>query len=223
MTGDRYPVDPLNGPANMAQQLRDLERRIGALEGAPLIGSNLTTVDPTSGTNPVIVGKLPDDTYGILIVNENGRVVQQSGTAGFVAPQQAIPMFPNGGASVSTSFRPGTTSGSFTELWRGDFWSTAPDVSYDLVVFPNAGNMDWRIRVYEYGTPANGTPTVAASGAGETANIERSGSFTIPSACLVSGTDPVGRRMTIRVEAKRNSGSAQVDVAVAGPPINRTT
>lgn len=42
---DRYDTNPLDGPAQFAEIIRKLESRIAALEGAPLVGSNLTMVD----------------------------------------------------------------------------------------------------------------------------------------------------------------------------------
>jgi hypothetical protein len=68
---DRYDLNPLDGPAQMKEWTREIDRRISALEGAPLVGSNFTAKDLT-GAVRVVAGRLPDDTYGMEI--DGGKV-----------------------------------------------------------------------------------------------------------------------------------------------------
>lgn len=136
-----------------------------------------------------------------------------------VAAPTGIPFFPNGGASVGngSTMRPGTTSGSYTELWRGDFYATGVNITYDISIYPNGSTMDWRLMVYENG---GGTPTSAAGETGQTSNAQKSGTVAIPTGGLISGTDPKGKNMTARLEARRTAGSTSVDIAINATAVN---
>lgn len=218
MSDDRYPVNPLDGPARFADELATLKQRISSLEARSGRGMQPVIYDPATGQELVRLGLLSDGSYGLLLHNAAGRTVLRVSNDGTFLPQIPIPMLPNPGASVGngSTMRPGTTSGTFTELWRGDFWSVGPTIFYDLLAYANAGDIDWEILCYENG----GTPTVAVGPTNETSNMQRSGAFTIPTAGLVSGTDPAGRPMTVRVLVRRNSGANAADMGVNAPCLN---
>lgn len=88
---DRYQVDPLDGPAAMAQTLRSLEQRVSALEGAPLSGSNLTVIDE-AGTTRATLGKLASGLYGLELLDAVSAPVLEVDDTGFLIP--AIPLQP---------------------------------------------------------------------------------------------------------------------------------
>lgn len=52
---DRYPIPPTNGPASMADELADLRRRVGELEGAPASTGELTLTQHYFGSPAFIV------------------------------------------------------------------------------------------------------------------------------------------------------------------------
>lgn len=146
---------------------------------------------------------------GVALTNDPRQITSASASIAF---------YPNGGASVGngSTMRPGTTSGSYTELWRGDFYATGVNIAYDITIYPNGSTMDWRLMVYETG----GTPTSAAGETGQTSNAQKTGTVAIPTAGLVSGTDPKGKSMTARLEARRTSGSTSVDIAINAAAVN---
>ncbi len=184
--------------------------------------------DPTTGAALVKLGNLGDGSYGIAVMNLAGRVVfRVDGVNGQSAPYLFAPGMPSGlngvlNTSTPNSFRPGTTSATFVELWRADFFAIGNQVDYDLTMFANSGNMSWQIKSYQYiSLSTTGTPIVVASGT-ETTNVQRTGTFTIDPLSLLSdgSNDVAGRFMTVRVEAKKNSGSFTVDIAQNGPFYN---
>lgn len=138
---------------------------------------------------------------------------------GIVSTPTGIPFYPNGGASIGngSTMRPGTTSGSYTELWRGDFYATGVNITYDITIYPNGSTMDWRLMVYEQG---GGTPTSAAGETGQTTNAQKAATVAIPTGGLLSGTDPKGRSMTARLEARRTAGATSVDIAMNAAAVN---
>lgn len=224
MGDDRYSPDPLNGPAQFADALREINRRLDALEGRSGKGVQPIIFDPATGNELIRLGRLDDGTHGLLIKDLAGRTMfKVTAENGQTAPRVGLPIYPNSQAYLTgqtvNAFRPGTNSATMFELWRTDFYSIGPIVSYDLIAFANGGNMTWRILCYEYG---GGTPTVVVGPTVETTSVQRQGTFTIPAACLIpaTGSDPAGRRMTMRIEAQLNSGAVTADIAVNAPPIN---
>lgn len=216
-------------PTDILYKIKTLEERIQVLEStsrlqtSSLRDGTLTLQDQT-GTNLVYLGKQPDGTHGIAVLDQNGRILfKVTAESGQVAPFAFAVPIANGGviASTANAFRPGTHFATFTELWRSDFFSVGDQVDYDIETFPNSGNMDWEIVCYEYG---GGVPVVVASG-NDTATTQHQGTFTIPVAGLsplATSTDVAGRFMTIRVLAKQNSGALSVDVSINGPFTNHS-
>jgi hypothetical protein len=181
----------------------------------------------TAGTDPdeagdvlVRLGTLDDSTHGIEIRNGNGRTLfKVTSEDGQVAPfVNAVPVSSVGAlvSGLTNGFRPGTNSASFVSLWAHEFWSVGDQIDYNIVAWPNAGNMDWQITMHEIGASA----VVAIGPNNETSNISRSGTFTIPTSALVSGTDVSGRQMRMDIEARKNSGPTTVDVSQNEAPRN---
>ena len=203
-------------PPNIAAVLRDYERRIRNLENSPQLtqasikDGTLTVLD-AAGNTVVMEGKI-GSAYGIKILNSNGRTIYQATNDGVVLPVQALPM------TISGNIRPGTNSASFDELWRSDFYSVGSKVDYDFTAFPNAGNMDWIVYLYEKTT----LPFTALTVTSLAANTQYAGTLTINPSSLIAGTgtDPAGRYMTVRVQAKKNSGASTVDIALNGNFVN---
>ena len=69
MPDDRYDVNPLDGPAQFANWRRSIEGRVGALEGAPMVGVSLESKD-TDGSALVVVGPLADGSRGLQVISE---------------------------------------------------------------------------------------------------------------------------------------------------------
>lgn len=185
--------------------LDDLKKRVRDLEMAARINSDRVRISTVDGY--------------MQIFSPEGRQVFAAGNLVSAAPPAYIGMTPTAIASVSTSFRPGTTSASYAEIWVGDFFAVGPDIFWQAWVFPNGGNMDWKITIQE---AATGIETDVFTEAGLTSNTTASGVFTIPTACLTPATDTgiLGRFYRLRFLAKRNSGAAQVDIAMIGMPYN---
>jgi hypothetical protein len=209
---------------DFASTLADHERRLKVQESTSrLISSSIRdgslTLQDANGVGIVVLGKQPNGTHGISVLDANGQTLFRiTSEEGQVAPRGTVPISWSLGSflagSTTQSFRPGTSNAAFTELWRGDFWSVGSKVDYDLTAYANGGNMTWQIKCYEV---SGGTPTVVVGPTTETTNAQRSGTFTIPAACLASGTDPAGRFMTVRVEAKLNSGAITADMTPNTP------
>lgn len=175
-----------------------------------------------SGVVVMRTGLLPDGTNGIQLYDVNGQTVfKVDDIDGQKFPQASIMPAPDGQAYLSgttaNAFRPGTASATMFELWRADFSSVGSKIDYNLLVFANGGNMTWQIQCCENG---GGTLTTVVGPTTETSNANRAGTFTIPTAGLLSGTDPVGRQITVRIQAQLNSGATTADVAVNIPFIN---
>lgn len=95
MSVDRYPANPLNDAAHMAEELRDLKRRLTALEGA----RNMRSASVTGGTTrwldadgnvAVEIGEFTDGERGIRTVLPDGTEMFRTDGTGFAAP--AIPI-----------------------------------------------------------------------------------------------------------------------------------
>lgn len=138
---------------------------------------------------------------------------------GWEFPRMQIPLTPSpgGGGTYQTGVpQLVTNSGSYVELHRCDFDSVGATISYDLFRYVGAGvtTMDWRLRVYEVG---GGTPQTLASQTGQGSSGQAAGSATIPTSCILSGTDVRGRNMTLRLEALVATGAGYTGIAPATP------
>ncbi len=203
----------------LERQMRDLNQSAQTQYSSIKEGS-LSILD-AAGNTVIQVGKFGTSEYGIVIFTSEGRRVFAVGQGVLsAAPPGTVSMVVGTSAVVSgTSFRPGTASASFVNLWTGQFFSIGPDVSWAVTIFPNAGNMDFRVRIQEAGA---GTPTNVYLDQNITVNGNRSASFAIPTACLIAGTgtDTIGRFFILTFEAKRNSGASPVDVQPTRMPFN---
>jgi len=208
---NRYPANPLDPAAQFAEWRRDIERRLAAVEGVPLVGSQMTVKD-TDGNVLVEVGKLDDGSYGFELRNSSGTTLFKLTTEGQITPRQYLAWSSNG-----TTI--GFTSASYTEIFRSDFDSLGPRVDYDIQANP-LSPMDFKIQCYEYhyGGPS-GTPVDVVEQI--TANGQYHGNFDIPVAGLVDGTDVQGKNMTIRVLGRRTSGANTPTLRLNAPFSNR--
>lgn len=94
---DRYPVNPLDGPSQMADRLAEIERRLAQLEGAPPVGVSRLVVPfpPDAPVDP--------DVYQIFYVDQ---------TVGVKYPWQPLPM-----RDVNSAVT--VTSATFVPVFRG--------------------------------------------------------------------------------------------------------
>ncbi len=200
------------------RQQRDLNQ--SAQTQYSSIREGALTILDGDGNAIIRLGKLSDTAYGIVVVSGENRQVFAAGPGISTAPPGIVPMVVSTSAIVGgTSFRPGTNSASLTEIWKGEFFSVGPDVFWTVTIFPNAGNMDFRVTIQEEG---GGPEQTVWNETGTTANSVRSATFAIPTSCLVpaTGTDVLGRFFLIRMLAKKNSGPASVDIAIQRHPLN---
>lgn len=190
---NRYETNPLDGPAQMAEWVREIERRVGALEGAPTIGSNLVAKD--SDGNPLVsVGTLSDGSRGIEVASETDTWdLFKLTTAGWIKPH-----FP--GVAYDPSASKAVTSATFVETWRvlfGDYlgpgvevmvtWATGAGTTGELQVVSNGG-----------GTTATHALPAASSG--------------VAFVRWLHGT-PVGAGpFTMSVQARRTAGANNVTI-----------
>ncbi len=202
----------------LERQMRDLNQSAQTQYSSIKDGS--LRILNEAGETVIDIGKTSDTNFGIIIYSPEGRQIFSAGRGVSAAPPGIVPLVVGGSAVVSgTSFRPGTTSASFTVIWTGTLFSIGPDVFWTVNIFPNSGNMDFRVRILEQG---GGTATNVYLDTAITANGNRNGTFAIPTACLVpaTGTDPLGRFYTLTFEAKRNSGASPVDIQPTSMPLN---
>jgi hypothetical protein len=212
-----------------AERLKAIEARLDLLERRSLLDASsikngtLTLLD-ANGKSIVVLGLQGDGTHGISVTNANGRTLfKVTSEGGQSAPFVSLPGIGSQALASNTAngFRPGTTNATMTSLFAFDFWSVGPTISYDFVVFANAGNISWQISCRDFN---GGTDQVVVGPNVETTNVERSGTFTIPAAALApgTGTDPAGRRIRMDFLAQRNSGTSTADIALVSPPRNYT-
>lgn len=179
---------------------------IGRFSGA-MTGGSIPIRDP-NGVTLVTLGLLSDGSYGIQINDVNGQIVYKVTSAGQLAPYQYLVW-----SSVAATY--GTVSATYDELFRFDFSSTGPRVQYDINADNAGGTMDWKITIAEFGAAqVNVVEQIGASG-------QYAGPFTIPSSALVSGTDVVGRTMSMRLLARRTSGAGTPTLRLNAPAYNR--
>ena len=164
-------------------------------------------IQDAAGNDLVLLGRLDADVYGIEIKNRNGQTVFKVTDQGQTFPYAYIPW-----SSVAAEYE--FTSASYTEIFRNDFSSMGPVVQYDVQA--NAVSpMDFRIKITEAGgTYVDVVEQISASG-------QYAGEFTIPGACLISGTDPQGRQMSVRIEGRRTSGAGTPTLRLNAPLYNR--
>lgn len=214
-------IDPSQGViADLLLRIGRLESQVETLATSPRInrssidGGQLVVRD-ASGNDRITLGDLGSGAYGVRIADDDGSVVFEVTEDGWNIPYWVIPLAPNAGSINPGLGRFGTDQAAYTEIYRADFFAVGATIHYDFTQYPNAGNMDWRVLVYEQG---GGVAQSAISYTGQTANTQRSGSFTLPPAGLVGGSGNVkGKFWTMRVEAKMNSGT-RVDVSVNAHP-----
>jgi hypothetical protein len=164
-------------------------------------------VQDENGNDLVLLGRLDDGSYGIELRNSNGAVVFRITSEG-----QTFPYAYMAWTSVASSY--GFTSAAYTEIFRCDFSSIGPTVYYDVQADPSGGTMDFRIRVTEAGgTYVDALEIIDASG-------QYAGNFGIPPESLVSGTDPQGRQMSVRIEGRRTSGAGTPTLRLNAPLSN---
>lgn len=184
--------------------------------------------DPDTGDPLLTLGEQSDGSFGITVNNVNGNTLfRVDSVGGQSAPRAAIPMSFGGSGGPATlltgtlpqgqGFRPGLSQTSYTPIWTAKFWSMGPYVDYSFRVFANSGNMDFRITVAE--SPGGPTTTVVEH-TGITSNTTYTGTFTIPVACLASGSDPAGKLIYMTADAKYNSGANTVDIQLLDPPVS---
>lgn len=217
-------ADPLQ-PETVTSILRDFERRLRNLETAPRavatsVSAGAFSINDADGNELVRLGLLDDGgNYGIQVTNDQGGRVFRVTQNGMREPSWPLAITPAPTAPVGngSTMRAGTTSATYTELWRADFYCTGYGISFDFYEFPNGGNMDWRAMVYEVG---GGSPAELFTRTGVTANAQYAAGLSIPTDGLaIPGSDPIGKSLTMRIEARRNSGSNSVDIGVNASPL----
>lgn len=200
MADDRYPTDPMSGPAALAQELRELKRRVKELEASRPLGN--TTL--ANGTLQVM------DDNGFLLM-EVGKIsdrgVERYGLAVYV-PSSGKPMFlatADGGIEypgIDMRFVPfdgqrATVSGSFTAIYSARNLSIVADAFYVIVPWATDGATTGEVRLSDvYG---GNTSAVALAGGS-------SGSVTFKWLHGWFINDP----LNLRIEARRTAGAGNV-------------
>lgn len=100
---DRYTMPPLDGPAQFADKLRELERRLEELERGTTSGT-FTAADD-DGNDLVYVGALPDGTRGLEIVSAAlGWDLVKMTTEGWLKPHlMAVSIDPTASKSTTSA------------------------------------------------------------------------------------------------------------------------
>ena len=221
--------------STLVSLLADIDRRLRALETAP-VANHMSVLDGSfqvldAALNTIVfLGKF-GSSYGMMVSpppDTDGLqrpVFRVNTTSGVAWPWLPIPVMasPVGGGTMQVGFASlVTNSGTMTELYRGDFASTAGQVQYDLSLVLGGGvtSADWQLTCAEVG---GGTPTVIASASAVTVGTQYAATVAIPSACLIptTGVDPRGRSLTLRLSARVAGGAGFVTIAPNSAPLNR--
>lgn len=156
MSVDRYPPNPLDGPSGLADKIRDLERRLSALEG----GRNLRAATVARGGRmrfaaggqillendesnaSTVAGEIfnADEThtaYGLLVQERfsgdyDGRDVMVVTDHGWGVPELVIPLV---GQHMSFS----TSSTSYTTAWQQAGRVSAKELYLSMRLLPPGG------------------------------------------------------------------------------------
>jgi hypothetical protein len=211
----------------------DLERRIKALESAPVAdrmstqGGRFVVTDAAhSGSNAAVFGSDPTGAsagIGVWVGSWDAgatpaavrTVLQVDSVNGWAKPGWPINMLPSpfgGGFYVASALATVyTASGTMTELYRCDFDGVGANISYDLVYSCSATTMDWQLQIEQLG----GSLQTIASGTGVSGASQVVNTVAIPSSCFVpsTGTNPRGRSYSMRLSARVASGAGNVTAA----------
>lgn len=205
---NRYPANPLDPAAQFAEWRRDIERRLAAVEGVPLVGSQLTGKDTTGATRSV-VGNLGDGYYGVATYDANGNELFRTDERGLRAPSIPIPFQP---FNTPTGFNVLTTSTTYDSGAIG-FYATVPSVLHDAIwgfgvsiSCPVGTTGELRVRAAS-SIVGNQTSqkTTSALACG-------SGSTTSSSLRWLHGLDFPALSIQVLIEARRLSGSGSVTI-----------
>ncbi len=114
---DRYAIGPLDGPAQLKDWMRGIDRRLREVEATrPLTA---TTITDDQGNVVGRIGRLPNDgsrppdTWGIALFSGDGGPNDRRfeiGSEGWILPRLSHILTPTTAVNV--------TSGSFVETWR---------------------------------------------------------------------------------------------------------
>lgn len=218
-------MPPVIRPQDLLTMIDDLNRQVRDIsttaqtQYSSVKEGGITILDGDG--NPVIFIGKASTSYGITIFTPENRALFSAGRDLSAAPPVTCVMFVGVSAlkSTATADRPGTTSGTLTEIWAGDFFSVGPDIFWSVIVAPNAQTMQFQVTIQEDA----GTEQVVYNETGITLLGSRSDTFTIPTSCLATGTgtDVLGRFFRLRYYARRSAGATgTVDVGLARHPLN---
>lgn len=142
---DRYQINPLDGPAGMAETVRRLEQRLSVLEGGNTSGT-FTSAD-VDGNGLVYAGTLPDGDRGFLLHSESHAwdIMRATADDGWVAPHLVFNSFDPAASKIVTSGSLVDTWGLFdgSALGRGVevyiSWTTDPGTTGEITVRASTG------------------------------------------------------------------------------------
>jgi hypothetical protein len=202
------------GPDDLTRRLREIERRLAALETAPRLKSaamrnGLIEIVDDVGTVRTRLGLLPNGDYGVEAYNSDGIRVFSVGDNGMARPAMILPWFDSFDLAPPRTI----TQGSF-----GSFFNTrAPFVSADgLVLSINVGTdvgTTGELRVTIFSTAGNVTSAVNTLGSG----LGGGGGGTGPRTLrwlhgLQLGVNDL--TMSVQVELRRTGGAGNVYAVV---------
>lgn len=223
---DRYPMPPLDGPAQLKDWMRNVERQLRDLQGARPLGLTqlkrgaLRVVDD-AGNLRLVIGEFPegifddveggvpsDAEYGIAMFNELGGLVHLTTEDGSPVPRQSIPLGTNSSA-IQVPITAGTYGGN--PMWAGNFWCTGQRLTggWQLNV-PGGSSFSVRVVAVDVVTTVE---TVLQENTGITATTVQ-----LIEAVMPSGA--VGRLFQLRLQAKRDSGTGTAGLGFQAPPVN---
>lgn len=165
MSLDRYQPNPLDGPSGFADKIRDLERRLAALEGgrnlrAATVGRGGRTRFAAGGQillqndddqNTTVIGEVYDDSlertaYGLLVQERfsgstEGRDVLLVTDHGWGIPEWVVPL-----AGPGMEFS--TSSTSYTRAWQQATRVMAKNLYLSMRLLPPGGQtISYRVQM----------------------------------------------------------------------------
>lgn len=207
-------ADPLL-PSNIADELREMRRRLerlemaGRLTSASMTDGALRILDETGATR-VVFGRDTDGGYGLSVYNENGRTIFKVNESGQTAPRlfPSVMQFADWVPGTALAYNDTTT---LRPLCSGYIYATSPSVFFDFYALTSGPTVEHDVQIAEAGGGAYTTVLGPWTGS----NAQRGGTFTIPAAALVpgTGTDPVGRTFEFRIRGRITGGTGQAYAA----------
>lgn len=210
-----------NQPDDLGTILKDIRRRLHALETAPRLGNSsikegaLRILDEDN-VERARFGRLELDydgdgvtDWGLALFTKYGFPNLLVSDVGWVAPGQITPLAPSANPDIFRS-----DSATYEEVGRVDFIATSRDWTWDSIVNAYGADMSFRFLAAIVGD----TPVPIYEETAPTPGGQYGSTFNLPD--ILSNDALIGQTVTIRLELRVDSGVAPASFRFLTSPIN---